>query len=162
MADLRVFGKTPKGTAEITARSGGLSLAQRRLLILVDGIREVDELAAFVTSGLDESLRALESAGYIAPIGHSTRGAQTAEPAAGPQSSSIPESEMTSVHEAKLRAVHALNELLGPAADSLAIAIEAARSGEQLRPLIREAERLIASAHGKAVAQAFISGIRRR
>jgi hypothetical protein len=69
---------------------------------------------------------------------------------------------MTSVHEAKLRAVRALNELLGPTADVLAIAIEAARSGEQLRPLIREAERLIASAHGVAAAQAFISGIRRR
>jgi hypothetical protein len=69
---------------------------------------------------------------------------------------------MTTVHEAKTRAVRAVNDLLGPAADALAMAIEAARSGDELRPLIREAERLVAAAHGAAAAQAFILGIRRR
>ena len=50
MGDRRVFSKTPKGTAELAARSGALSLAQRRLLILVDGLRDVDELSTQETA----------------------------------------------------------------------------------------------------------------
>ena len=159
MPDLRVFGKTPKGTAEIAARGGGLSLAQRRLLILVDGARDVDELMAMLPAGAEESLRTLEADGYISLTGYGTRDAGVDSNAV---LSSIPPSELTSVHEARRRAVRALHDLLGPTADSLAMAIEATKTGDELRPLIREAERLIASAHGAAVANAFILGIRRR
>jgi len=158
MADLRVFAKTAKGTAELAARSGALSLAQRRLLILVDGVREVDQLAALVPSALAESLAVLEQGGFITLLGGAVGGGDT-EPGA---STLIPEAEMTTVFEAKSRAVRAINDLLGPAADALAMAIEAAQSGDELRPLIREAERLVALAHGAATAQAFIVGIRRR
>ena len=62
MPDLRVFGKTEKGSAELATRSGALSMAQRRLLILVDGVRDVDQLAAIVPTGFEASLRALEDA----------------------------------------------------------------------------------------------------
>ena len=158
MTDLRVFGKTPKGTAELTARSGALSLLQRRLLILVDGVRDVDQLAAIVPSALEETLHVLEEGGYVSLLGHSARGADTVQRA----SMAIPAAEMTTVHEARQRAVQAVNELLGPAADDLAMAIEAARTGDELRPLIREAERLVTEAHGAAAAQAFIVAIRRR
>jgi len=158
MADLRVFGKTPKGAAELAARSGALSLAQRRLLILVDGVRDVGQLAAIVPAALEESLAVLEQGGFIALVGQNERGTDTVQGV----STSIPESEMTTVHEARLRAVRAVNELLGPAADGLAMALEGAGSGDELRPLIREAERLIALAHGAAAAQAFIVGVRRR
>ncbi len=158
MADLRVFGKTPKGAAELAARSGALSLAQRRLLILIDGVRDVDQLAAIVPSGIEESLGVLEQGEFIALVGSTTGGTNTVQGA----STTIPEAEMTTVQEAKTRAVRAINDLLGPAADRLAMAIEAAKSGDELRPLIREAERLVAMAHGAAAAQAFIDAIRRR
>ena len=158
MADLRVFAKTPKGTAELAARSGALSLAQRRLLILVDGVRDVGELATLVPSALEESLAVLEQGEFIALVGGAAGGAETVQGVP----TAIPEAEMTTVHEAKTRAVRAVNDLLGPAADALAMAIVAARSGDELRPLIREAERLVAIAHGAAAAQAFIVGIRRR
>lgn len=157
MADLRIFGKTPKGAAELAARSGALSMAQRRLLILVDGMRDVDQLATLLPSGLEESLAMLEQGGFITLVGSAT----AVDTVRGP-STTLPEAEMTTVQEAKLRAVRAVNELLGPAADALAMAIEAARSGEELRPLIREAERLVTLAHGAAAAQAFIVGVRRR
>lgn len=39
-----VFAKTPKGHEELTAKSGGLSPRQRRVLIFVDGKRTVEEL----------------------------------------------------------------------------------------------------------------------
>jgi len=158
MADLRVFAKTPKGTAELAARSGALSLAQRRLLILVDGVRDVDELATLVPSALKESLAVLEQGEFISLIGGAASDADTVQGVP----SLIPEAEMTTVHEARSRAVRAINDLLGPSGDALAMAIEAAQSGEELRPLIREAERLVALAHGAAAAQAFILGIRRR
>ena len=158
MADLRVFGKTPKGAAELVARSGALSLAQRRLLILIDGVRDVDQLSALLPLALDEALGVLDQGGFIALIGGTADGADTVQGI----SSTLPEAEMTTVVEAKTRAVRAINDLLGPAADRLAMAIEAAGSGDELRPLIREAERLVATAHGAAAAQAFIDAIRRR
>lgn len=155
MADQRVFGKTPKGTAELSTRSGTLTLAQRRLLILVDGVRDVEQLAAIVPSGIDETLRALEEGGYIVLAGQSGR-------TVVPPSVSIPESEMTTVREARMRASRAVTDLLGPAATDLAAAIDAAESGDDLRPLVRTAERLIAEIHGEAAARAFILGVRRR
>lgn len=160
MTDLRIFSKTPKGAAEITTRGGGLSMSQRRLLILVDGVRQVDQLAAMLSGGVQESLQALEAGGYITLVGHGTGETESGERALPPPS--IPESEMTSVREARERAVRALNELLGPAADDLAAAIEASRTGDELRPLVREAERLITGSLGAAVARSFIVGIRRR
>jgi len=158
MADLRVFAKTPKGTAELAARSGALTLGQRRLLILVDGERDVEQLATLVPSALQESVGVLEQGGFIVLVSGAAGGADTVQGVP----SMIPEAEMTTVQEAKTRAVRAVNDLLGPSADALAMAIEAARSGEELRPLIREAERLVGLAHGAAAAQSFIVGIRRR
>jgi hypothetical protein len=155
MADQRIFGKTPKGTAELAVRSGALSQAQRRLLILVDGIRDAAELAAIVPSGFDEALRFLEDGGYVELTGHSTRTVQ-------PASTSIPESQLTTVQEARNRAAVSIRQLLGPGVETLAAAMEAAASGDELRPLVREAERLVAETHGAATAQAFIFGIRHR
>jgi hypothetical protein len=155
MADLRVFGKTAKGTAELNARSGALSLSQRRLLILVDGVRDVEQLGTLVPSGLDDALRLLEDGGYIVLAGQSGRTVLAPEV-------SIPEPEVTTVREARMRAARGVTDLLGPAAADLAIAMEAAQSGDELRPLVRDAERLIAEFHGQAAAKAFILAIRRR
>ena len=113
----------------------------------------VDEGCAF-----DESLAVLEQGGFICLVGGAAGDADTVQGVP----SLIPEAEMTTVQEARTRAVRAVNELLGPSADALAMAIEAAQSGDELRPLIREAERLVTLAHGAAAAQAFIVGIRRR
>lgn len=155
MADQRIFGKTPKGSAELAVRSGDLSLAQRRLLILVDGIRDAAELASIVPSGFDEALRFLVDGGYVELTGYSTRTVQ-------PLPMTIPESQLTTVHEARQRAAISARQLLGPTVETLVAAIEAAASGDELRPLVREAERLVAEAHGEAAAQAFIFGIRHR
>ncbi len=48
MADRRVLGKSPKGVAEVSARSGALSMAARRALILIDGARAVARPATMV------------------------------------------------------------------------------------------------------------------
>lgn len=159
MADLRVFSKTDKGSAELAARSGALSMAQRRLLILVDGVRDVEQLSAIVPSGFPDALRVLEDGGFIVLSGQSHFGDDTVARSPAP---SIPVAERTSVNEARLRAMTAIGELLGPESAGLVAAIEAARTGAELRPLVREAEHLISEQHGPEAAQTFIARIRRR
>ncbi len=153
--ELRVFSKTAKGAAELASRGGELSLAQRRLLILVDGVRDAGEIEAMVPAGFEEALQVLADGGFIEPAGQSERCVQ-------PSGGTIPESQLTTVQEARLRAAASARKLLGTAADWLAAAMEAAPSGDELRPLVREAERLIAEAHGESAAQAYVLAIRRR
>lgn len=64
-----VFAKTPKGVAEINARSGALTLQARRVLIMIDGRRPVAELMAVVRTGeFAGIMTALEQQGMIERI----------------------------------------------------------------------------------------------
>lgn len=61
-----IFAKTPKGVSEMETRSGGLSPRVRRLLIMVDGKRTVEDLRAMaLADDLTHSLGMLEEEGYI-------------------------------------------------------------------------------------------------
>lgn len=61
-----VFTKTDKGIQEIAERSGGLHPRMRRVLILVDGRRTVDQLRELaVADDLSHTLGELEEAGFI-------------------------------------------------------------------------------------------------
>ncbi len=61
-----VFAKTPKGQEEITARAGGLTPRQRRVLIMVDGKRSVEELRTMLLADdLQNTLGLLEELEYI-------------------------------------------------------------------------------------------------
>ena len=51
-----VYSKTPKGVAEIAARSAQLPMTTRRVLIMVDGKRTVDELAVLLRLGEIDSV----------------------------------------------------------------------------------------------------------
>jgi hypothetical protein len=57
----------------------------------------------------------------------------------------------------KLRreAVRALNDALGPAAETVAMRIEKARSMEELRPLLTQAAQAVNNMRGRAAAEAF-------
>lgn len=64
------FAKTPKGQAEITTKAGGLTPRQRRVLIMVDGKRTVDELRSLLQADdLQHTLGLLEEDGYIEVFG---------------------------------------------------------------------------------------------
>jgi len=64
-----VFAKTPKGVAEINARSGALTLQARRVLIMIDGRRPVAELMAVVRTGEFEGiLTTLEAQAMIEKV----------------------------------------------------------------------------------------------
>jgi len=62
------FAKTPKGQDEIAHRTHGLGLRARRLLILVDGQRSVEDLRGLTGDpGIAGTLGELADAGFIAP-----------------------------------------------------------------------------------------------
>jgi hypothetical protein len=69
--DLRlVYRKTVSGEQEILARSQGLSVGARRVMILIDGKRALSELPAFARQGdLPHLITELESKGLIALAG---------------------------------------------------------------------------------------------
>ena len=61
-----IFAKTEKGQTELTQKSGGLTPRQRRVLIMVDGKRSVDELRELLQSDdLQHTLGLLEESGFI-------------------------------------------------------------------------------------------------
>lgn len=65
-----VFAKTAKGTEEMQQRQGGLTPRTRRLLILIDGQRSVDDLRTMVVmDDLTHALGQLEEEGYIQVLG---------------------------------------------------------------------------------------------
>lgn len=61
-----VFSKTRKGQEEIDTRAGGLTPRVRRVLIMVDGHRTVDDLRGMLAADdLTHTLGMLEEDGYI-------------------------------------------------------------------------------------------------
>ena len=68
----QVFATTPAGTAEIERAGPELSQRERRVLVLVDGRRDVRALSAVVRSGeIDELVASLEAKGLITRCGRS-------------------------------------------------------------------------------------------
>lgn len=63
---MSIFAKTPKGHEEIETRSYGLHPRMRRLLILIDGMRETEALASILNdSRFEETIASLEAEGYV-------------------------------------------------------------------------------------------------
>jgi hypothetical protein len=165
-----VYTKTPKGTAEIATRSAQLSMTTRRILIMVDGKRSVDELAVLLRPGeIDAVIAQLEGAGLIqrsvAPHAIDVptvagRMLDTVTPST--QGGAADEQNPMTLEEAKRRAVRELTDRLGPGAETLAIRIEHCRTIEDFRESVREAERLVTSALGTAAAQDYLRALRKR
>jgi hypothetical protein len=171
MDDRLVYTKTAKGVAEVAARGGTLSLAARRILIMVDGKRSVAELAPLARPGeIDGLIATLEAQGFIQRMQDST----TATPrsldvptVAGIEVHSLgtePSEERTllTLDEAKRRAVRALTDRLGPDAEIIAMRIEQARTADELRERIKEAERVVAGLLGQAAVGEFLRALRGR
>lgn len=164
-----IYTKTPKGIAEVSLRSAQLAMTARRVLIMVDGKRTVDDLAVLLRPGeIDSVIAQLESTGLIQRVLHGSSlevptvfgrdDAMPPMPAGAPSEDANP---MT-LDEAKRRAVRELNDRLGPDAESLAIRIENCRTIEDFRERVREAERFVSAMHGAAAAQDYLRALRRR
>ncbi|MCS7101342.1 MAG: hypothetical protein NZL99_06535 [Burkholderiaceae bacterium] len=160
-----VYAKTPKGVAEVAARSGALSLSARRVLIMIDGRRSVADLAALARPGeIAQIIETLESQGFVQRVGASAPTPAPAEPPpADAGGDDMAEERLAASLEAiKRRTVRELSDRLGPDAEVMAVRIEQCRTPEELRQRLQEAERLVAGILGAAQAQEFLRALRRR
>ena len=165
-----VYTKTPKGIAEIATRSAQLSMTSRRVLIMVDGKRTVDELAVLLRPGeIDGVIAQLESAGLIHR--HASSHALDVPTVAGREVDAMPTTQSPSgseeanpmtLEEAKRRAVRELTDRLGPDAEALSLRIESCRTIEDFRECVREAERFVTAAMGSAAAAEYLRALRKR
>jgi hypothetical protein len=167
-----IYAKTPKGVAEVAARSALLSMTTRRVLIMMDGKRTVSELALLVRPGeIDTIIAQLEGAGLAQRAAEEAREAgplngrgPDADTPATVNPAVMDERDLSPItlEEAKRRAVRELNDRLGPEADGLAIRIENCKTIEEFRERVREAERSVSAALGAAAAQDYLRALRRR
>jgi hypothetical protein len=161
--DRLIYAKTPKGVAEVGTRSSAVSLAARRVLIMIDGKRTLGELAPLSPTGdIGPIVEQLEAQGMVqlASAGIPTN------PPLGPAADSaddLAEERLVASFDAfKRRAVRELSDRLGPDAEVMAVRIEHCRTTDDLRQRLLEAERLVAGMLGDAQAQEFLRALRRR
>lgn len=160
-----VFRKTDLGTREITTRAAGLTPRLRSLLILVDGRRSDAELEALVT-GAREQLAQLAERGLVEALRRDAASPSGAPAAASVAVASGPPSTLpgasptlpgppVDVPALRREMVRALTDLLGPGADSLALRIERAKTGEELATLLALGRGAVEGMRGREAAARF-------
>lgn len=150
-----VFRKTAKGQTEIETRAHRLAPRLRGLLIVVDGKRDAGSLAALVPQGGEDLVAELLAQGFIEALPEAAP-APPPRPAAAPAPTADQVTLGSGDFEAVRRsAARALNDELGPAAETLAIRIERARGMAELRPLLVQAAQAVANLRGRAAAEAY-------
>ncbi len=139
-----IYRKTDPGREEIAQRGGTLGALQRRVLILIDGKKPVNELCAFVRVGeLDDAVRLLLEAGLIehtdqvAPLRAPTApGFVSADASSAPRpATSVPEFE-----KVRAQASDFVSDRLGTSGEPICEAISRCNSPEDLRKLLRGIE----------------------
>lgn len=135
-----VFAKTPQGQEEIVNKSGGLTPRVRRVLIMIDGKKTVDDLRAMLQADdLQHTLGMLEELGYIELAGVLDASGKTAIPEGALPSISafrpLPETlDRKELEMAKNYMMNSLKSFVGPYSHlSIVEAVFAATSHEQLR-----------------------------
>jgi hypothetical protein len=153
-----VYRKTEKGQAEIETRAFRLVPRLRQALILVDGRRSDADLSAFIAGDAAATLAGLLADGFIEPL------VTLADPTPAPRASTPSSAEAAaaprktvSVESTRRDAVRFLNDQLGPAAESIALKLERAKTVPEMQPLLVAASQVLRSARGAEVADAFIA-----
>lgn len=154
-----IYIKTDKGRAEIAARSDALSPLQRRVLILVDGKKTVNDLGAFVRVGeLEGVLAHLQALGMMALTDAvSDLQAPVAPGFAAAQAAQAPRPATSLVHFQAVRAQAStfVRDSLGSSGEPICEAIDRCNSPEELRKLLRGIEIFIGQRLSAETTQAF-------
>jgi hypothetical protein len=152
-----LYVKTADGLNEIETRARRISPRARSALILVDGKRTEADIGQMIQQA-QETLQSLLELGLIAVI--SSQPMPLAPAPALPREwagSSTSPAPLATVDIQRREAVRAINDLLGPEAESLAIRLESAKTRDELRSALERATEYIANARGAAVAAQFSS-----
>ena len=147
-----IYRKTAKGLSEIETRANRLPPRLRSALIVVDGKRNLAELRPLILQP-DETLAALAEQGFIEAIREAAP--PLPPPAAAPAAAAGAAGNPNDFEQTRRAAVRALNDLLGPAAESLAIKMERARNIGELTPLLTQGAQTVANMRGRSTAEAF-------
>ena len=159
-----VYRKTAKGVAEIETRAHRLTPRMRSALILVDGKRSDAELASMIQQQATETLHALAGQGFIEVLTIDTAPAPSAPPVVSaaapprppaPTTAAAPAPAAPDLQARRREAVRAVNDLLGPAAESAALRLERARNVDELRAALQAAVQTIGAARGRQAAESF-------
>jgi hypothetical protein len=173
------YKKTDKGQAEIESAARQLPQRLRTVLVLVDGKRSEADLQQMLAAATPQVLQSLLDDGYIAqapaPAPVAARRAAPARvpaatPPAEPTDSSFKSSGMPSRFDIASRPEHeeatdkqrdqierSLRRALGPTADSMIVTVRQARTVRELVDVLKTAQRVIANARGKDIADEFAS-----
>jgi hypothetical protein len=145
-----IYTKTAEGQRELQTREKRLTPRARSLLILIDGRRTDEELSGLVTD-FGDNLQPLLEAGLVQPVEPAP-----ASPEAAPRATANESPQAIADREALRReALRAVNDLLGPTGEALALRIEKAPSGKELDAALERAVAYIANARGGAAAAQF-------
>lgn len=172
MSEFRVFEKTEAGAEEVKARTRRLPPRLRAMLIMVDGNTTVDKLEAaaatlgapqdFLDSLLEHGLIRRREAAAAAERSvdvnldlPSRPGASQGPAAPGAAPASRAQVGGNDFDGRRKAAVRELNDLLGPAGESLAIRMEKARGAAEMGPLLGMAVQIIANIRGRAAADEY-------
>jgi hypothetical protein len=138
-----IFAKTTKGHDEIGSKAGGLTPRQRRVLIMVDGKRSVDELREILRADdLQHTLGLLEEAAFIEIVIAGTKDAVPATQALPPVTafSALPEvNDPVRLQQARNFMLNTLKVFVGAlGTSSLQDRIENTGSHNELRAIYDE------------------------
>jgi hypothetical protein len=144
-----VYRKTSKGIAEIETRANRLAPRLRGALILVDGRRNADDLNKLISTDPEGTLQALLEQGYIESL------QPPAQAAAEPAKRRSPTGTEPALADVRRMAVHRLLELLGPAAEGMAVRIEKVNTWGELLSIMNIACAMVRDTRGTAAALEF-------
>ena len=151
--------KTDRGRQEMVQRTDVLSAVQRRLLILVDGHKTVNDLGAFVRVGeLDVALAYLFEHGYVAAEGEPAVLPPAAAPGFVAQDRSQPVRAATSpkaFEQVRDEASSFIRKRLGDAAQPICVAVDRCASPQELRLVLRGVEVFVGQRLDARTAQSF-------
>ena len=154
-----VFRKTAKGVEEIDKRTHRLGIKLRMALILVNGERDAAEIIVDVRDNGETLLAELLAGGFIEPA--SGGAAASTAPAAASGSSSLPAVSPAvgmgtmDLKTAQRSAVKAIEEMLGPEGEALALKVERCKSMPELQSTLEKVRDLIRMSRGETRAQKF-------
>ena len=154
-----IYFKTDKGRAEVAQRSGSISAGQRRLLIMVDGRKTVNDLGAFVRMGelepaLDQLrlLALIESTNAVVTLPEPAAPGFVAADAADPPRPATSPEEFSRVRQ---EASNFVLERLAAAAGPICAAIDQCSRPADLRKMLRGVEIFVGDKLSAEEAQRF-------
>jgi hypothetical protein len=146
-----IFRKSAKGATEIETRAHRLVPRLRAMLILVDGKRSDSELAQLMPPHAADTLAALLEQGFVEPVDVPAPAVAAASPSApAPAAALAPSFDTT-----RRVVVRALNDAIGPAAETLALRMERTHNLDELRALLPLAVQAVGNMRGRSAAEAF-------